>query len=168
MNDEEQNIRNIVNFADSLEPENLVWKPIHSNNIITNDIVGYYALVLNKDLDGRIFGRKYSILFQLEENPAYRGEGLLARDAQVELYILFEQSFSDIIGPLEYPEPRPADSPFQDEAQRGITLSDMGMNEYGDFIRAYPTLELAKKRAVVQYQAVFDYGLSHLIPYGET
>lgn len=32
----------------------------------------------------------------------------------------------------------------------------------------YFTLDLTKKRAVVQYRAIFDYALSHLIPDGET
>lgn len=70
----QEEIRDTVDFACRLKPEDLVWKPIYPNNILSNGIEGCYALVLRKDPDGRIYGRKYSILFQKEEDPEHLGK----------------------------------------------------------------------------------------------
>ena len=74
----QETIRNTVDFADSLKPEDLLWKPIYPNNILSSKMMGCYTLVLRKDSDGRIYGRKYSILFQKEEDPKHLGEGVQA------------------------------------------------------------------------------------------
>lgn len=158
----EQNIRDTVAFADGLRSEDLNWKPIYPNNILCNKAEGEYALVLRRAEDGTVFGRKYSILFQLAEDPDHLGEGCIAREHRIEAYILFEAMLNDVTGPLDYPPPRRSGSIFHEDSN--VTLSDWGVNEYGSFIRAYPTIELAKKRAVIQFKAVFGYALSHLLP----
>ena len=101
----QEEIRDTVDFACRLKPEDLVWKPIYPNNILSNGIEGCYALVLRKDSDGRVYGRKYSILFQKEEDPEHPGEGIQAPHARTELYILMEKGYCDVCGPLDYPEP---------------------------------------------------------------
>ena len=112
---------------------------------------------------GKIYGRKYSILFQKEEDPAHLGEGVLSRNAKTELYILFENSYSDVVGPLDYPEPTEHGRPLFDKAEQGNTFRSSGVNDFGRFVWAYLTMELAKKRAVIQYQAVYGYAMSYLI-----
>ena len=163
MNAEQQDIRNTIDFAYDLKPEDLVWKPIYPNNILLGEIEGCYTLVLRKGSDGRISGRKYSIQFQKEEDPAHLGEGVLPPHAKTELYILFEKSYHDVVGPLDYPEPQAESSFSLDKTNREITFNHYDINDYGCFVRAYPTLELAKKRAVTQYQATFGHALSYLI-----
>lgn len=160
----QETIRNTVDFADSLKPEDLVWKPIYPNNILSSEMIGYYTLVLRKDSDGRIYGRKYSILFQKEENPEHLGEGVLASHADTELYILLEKNYYDVSGPLDYPEPVKSGYSLSPQSEQGNTFHSYGVNDYGSFVRADPTLELAKKRAVVQFRAVFGYAMSHLLP----
>lgn len=160
----QEEIRDTVDFACRLKPEDLVWKPIYPNNILSNGIEGCYALVLRKDPDGRIYGRKYSILFQKEEDPEHLGEGILALHARTELYILLEKGYYDVSGPLDYPEPAEGGhSPFSQSEQEN-TFHSCGVNDYGRFVRAYPTLELAKKRAAAQFRAVFGYAMSCLLP----
>ena len=163
MDPKQKDIRDTVDFAYSLKPESLVWKPIYPNNILSNDIEGYYTLILRQDADGNIYGRKYSVLFQKEEDPAHLGEGIPPLNARTELYILFENSYSDVVGPLDYPEPTEHGVSLFDESARKNTFHHYGINDFGRFVWAYPTLELAKKRAVVQFRAVFGYAMSHLI-----
>lgn len=160
----QEEIRDTVDFACRLKPEDLVWKPIYPNNILSNEIMGYYTLVLRKDSDGRVYGRKYSILFQKEEDPEHLGKGVLPPHARTELYILLVKGYYDVSGPLDYPEPAEGGySPFSQFEQES-TFHSYGVNDYGRFVRAYPTLELAKKRATVQFRAVFGYAMSCLLP----
>lgn len=102
-------------------------------------------------------------MFQKEEDPAHLGEGIPPLNAKTELYILFENSYSDVVGPLDYPEPTEHGRPLFDKAEQGNTFRSSGINDFGRFVWAYPTMELAKKRAVIQYQAVYGYAMSYLI-----
>lgn len=141
MDPKQKNIRATVDFAYGLKPEDLVWKPIYPNNILSNNMEGYYTLILRKGTDGKIYGRKYSILFQKEEDPAHLGEGVLSRNAKTELYILFENSYSDVVGPLDYPEPTEHGRPLFDKAEQGNTFRSSGVNDFGRFVWAYLTMD---------------------------
>ena len=136
-----------------------VWKPLYPNNMINNGIEGYYCLALRKDKDGKVSGRKYTILFQNEEREA--GTGFVDSE-KINAYILFEKSYWNVVGPLEYPEPceyTPNDLWHSSEN----TFSSSDMNDYGTFIYAYKDLETAKKRALGQYKAIYGYVASHFL-----
>ena len=163
MEENTADIRDTVDFANALREEDLVWKPIHANNLRDNPVEGYYALVLRKDSDGRVHGRKYSIIYQYKEDPRYPGEGLVVPEMGVDLYLLFELRLPEVIGPLDYPAPQDMRE-WDYENSDGNTLCSLGINDYGDFIFAYPTMELAKKRAVKSFQGIYGYALSHLLP----
>lgn len=150
-------IKKTVEFAYSLKPEALVWKPIYPNNRIGNRIVGYYALILVRHSNGAVDGRKYSIIFQHSEKY-----GCGPTTEEIECYILFEKSLYEIAGPLDYPEPRTYGNEYS--LNEDITLHDYGVNDYGAFVRAYRDIEAAKKRAVFQFQAIYGYAMAHCIP----
>lgn len=155
-------IQNLTNYVHSLTPESLDWKPIYSKNMLSNGIAGYYALILFMDEAGNCSGRKYSILYQYEEDPRHLGEGLLAYSKKIELYILFEKTFPDFVGPLEYPESRKEAVMSLYDAPR-MTLADERIGDYGRFVRAYPSLELAKKRAAMQFRAAYGCAMLDVI-----
>jgi hypothetical protein len=109
-----------------------------------NGLDGYYCLVIRQHKDGTHYGRKYTIIFQHKEIEP--GTGYV--DAKtIDRYVLFERTYPKIVGNLEYPEPT-NESPglFGDENN---TLNAHDVNNYGSFVYAYETLELAKNRAEV-------------------
>ena len=133
------------------------WKPLHPNNMKCNGLSGYYCLMIRQKDDGTYYGRKYTIEFQHKEVEP--GTGYI--DPQtIDRYILFENTYPEIIGTLEYPEPTNEDHGlFNDDKN---TLSAYDVNNYGGFVYAYETLELAKKRAEVQYYHIFSYVASFI------
>lgn len=151
-------IKKTVEHAYDIKSEDLVWKPIYPNNLIDNGIIGYYALLLIHHNNGRVNGRKYSIIFQRKEEE--KGTGRITKE--IECYILFEKVLGEIKGPLDYPDPRKSDPGCLWNTD--ITLHDGGVNDYGRFVWAYWNIEDAKKRALVQFRAIYGYVLSHLIP----
>ena len=147
-------MKGIVTKASNLQAEHLVWKPIHANNIKSNPIEGIYCLILNTDETGRIYGRKYTIIFQKETDE----KGMVVGD--IDQYILFEKSYTDILGPTDYPEPTDNPSHMDNNC---FTLCAYDINDYGKFVHAYSDIEKAKTRAVYQFKAVFAYAMSHII-----
>lgn len=158
MKDDVNGIKKTVEYANNIKPEDLIWKPIYPNNLIENEIVGYYALLLIHHENGPVSGRKYSILFQYKEIE--KGTGCVTKD--IECYILFEKTLGEIIGPLDYPPPREYEAGLP--WNKDITLNDGGVNDYGGFVRAYWNIKDAKNRALVQFRATYGYAMSHLIP----
>ena len=76
--------------------------------------------------------------------------------------VLFEKSYWDVIGPLEYPEAtdkEPSDLFYSN----GNTFTSGDINDYGTFIYAYKDIETAKKRALRQFQAIYGYVASHFV-----
>ena len=76
---------------------------------------------------------------------------LIASDAPIEAYILHMKRYFDVKGPLKYPKP----SNHEDRSiindigkENKLTLSSGDVNDYGDFVRAYKTLEEAKAGAL--------------------
>lgn len=141
----------------NMNMDNLIWKPYHANNMIQNGLDGYYTVILKKDKDGKVSGRKYTILFQYESD----NNGLILNKDKPELYILFEKSYYDVKGPLEHPQPSFGENLkfFEDE---NITLSDCEVNSFGTFVHAFKNVEDAKERALRQYQHIYGYVASFL------
>lgn len=119
----EEEHQRVVIKADDLE-----WKDIIANNIINNPKEGIYC-ILNKKYNDKFYACKWSIIFQSKEiEPMYMDS------TNIDLYILFQKRYFDLDKPLSYPEP----------SNRGNTYD---INSYGEFIRAYRTLEEAKEGA---------------------
>ena len=151
--------REIVEKAYTITVDDMVWKPIYPNNMKCNGVDGYYCLMLHKDVIGKVSGRKYSIIFQHEEVEA--GSGLVNPN-KINGYILFEKSYSDVVGPLDYPEAtdrEPLDLWHYNEE----TFHSSDMNDKGSFVYAYNNIEDAKKRALSQYRAIYGYIMSYFI-----
>ena len=134
-----------------------VWRPLYPNNMKCNGLGGYYCLVINQRDDGTYYGRKYTIEFQYKEVEP--GTGYV--DAKtIDRYILFEKTYPKIIGELKYPEPTiESTMSFEDDQN---TLNTHDVNNYGSFVYAYETLELAKKRAEIQWNHIYGYVASFL------
>jgi hypothetical protein len=139
-----------------LKIEDLVWKPIYPNNVISNGIEGYYCLILHKMKDGTISGRKYSIMFQYAEHD----HGFINRDI-IERYNLFEESYSEIIGNTDYDAPKEKFD-WRKWQSEDRTFSDDDINNKGSFVRSYDNIEKAKERALIQYRAIYGYALSFI------
>jgi len=149
-----------IEKAYAVELEDMTWKPIYPNNIKGNGVAGYYCLMLHKDENGKVSGRKYCIIFQHEEEEI--GTGLINPN-KIEQYILFEKSYRKIEGHLDYPKPIEYGEPNDIWNRDGNTLCSLDMNDYGSFVYAYKNIEDAKKRALNQYKAIYGYVLSYFI-----
>lgn len=150
-------MREFVKKANALTLDDLNWKPLYPNNMPCNGLNGYYCLILHTDSKGITYGRKYTIEFQYKETDL--GTGITNRK-DIDRYILFEKSYSEIHGSCEHPEPSNDFNLWED----GInTLNAAEVNDYGRFVYAYKDLEFAKKRALTQYKAVYGYAMSYII-----
>ena len=151
-------MREIVRKAIELTPENLEWKPLYPNNMPCNGLDGYYCLILNTDSEGKVFGRKYTICFQYKE--VEEGIGCV-NTKEIDRYILFEKSYFEIIGSTIHPEPSDDSWNLWEESEN--TLNAAEVNDYGNFVYAYETLDGAKKRALRQYKVIYGYAMSHML-----
>lgn len=133
------------------------WKPLHPNNMLCNGLDGYYCVVLKQYKDGTYYGRKYTIVFQHKEIEP--GTGYID-SKNIDRYVLFEKTYSHIIGDLEHPEPT-NESPMLSNHEHN-TLNACEVNDYGSFVYAYETLELAKKRAQAQWDHIYGYVASFI------
>ncbi len=136
----------------------MVWKPYYPNNIKGNGLEGYYCLMLHTDKNGKVSGRKYTIEFQYAEVEP--GSGHINRE-NINAYILYEKSYSEVVGPLDYPKPSMTGS--FDKWHTEDTFGSLGVNDFGSFIYAYSNIEDAKKRALRNYQMIYGYVASHMI-----
>lgn len=111
-----------------IKPNDLEWKDILANNIINNPKEGIYCILYKKDKN-KFYACKWSIIFQSKEiEPMY-----IKGDDTPDLYILFYKRYFDLKKPLNYPEPS--------------NIGFYDVNDYGEFVRAYRTLEEAKEGA---------------------
>lgn len=149
--------REIVEKAYATNLEDMIWKPIYPNNMRGNGLDGYYCLMLHKGNDGKVSGRKYSIVFQNEE--VEKGTGFVDPN-KINAYILFEKVYCEVVGPLDYPEAQEDYAPDLWKSEN--TLNSADMNDKGSFVYAYDNIEDAKKRAMCQYKAIYGYVLSHM------
>lgn len=122
-----------------INPSDLVWKDWVANNIKGNPIEGRYCLLFIKKAD-EIFCCKWTIQYQYKESSH------MCITDEIESYNLFMQRYFKVDGPLEYPEPS-EDSPSH---QCEDTLSGIGVNDIGDFVRNYKTFEEAAAGAAAR------------------
>ena len=124
-----------------IKETDMQWHEHYENNIQTNPIGEYYCII---DLGES--ARKYGIAPQY---PSSNGV-VIDRTKEPELYILFEA-----IG-------REATDWEKQAVFYNSINYDGYVFEHEKFVRAFKTLEEAKKRAYVQYRAVYGYALSHV------
>lgn len=151
-------IRKQVENTYKMKKEDLIWKPYYPNNMSCNPLEGYYCVIPVQKSDGSYSARKYTIRFQYKESE----EGWIIAD-EIESYILFENSYSEIKGPLEHPEPTENSCFDLCGDCNDVTFSHCEVNTMGTFVRAFDNIEKAKERALKQFQMVYGYALSHLI-----
>ena len=84
------------------------------------------------------------IVFQKEQIE----EGSVSVDAKIETYNLFYTYFEDVKGPLEIPAYQCINLAKERENLFSEKLSCYSVNEKGEFIKSYHTLEEAKKRGL--------------------
>ena len=133
------------------------WKPLCPNNMECNGLDGYYCLIIRQRDDGTHYGRKYTIEFQHKEIEPGTG---YVDSKTIDRYVLFEKIYPEIIGNLEYPEPTNECPEFSNNNSNTLDAHDV--NSYGSFVYAYETLELAKKRAEMQWNHIYGYVASFL------
>ena len=121
--------------------KDMEWHEHYENNIPTNPLGEYYCII-----DVGESARKYGIAPQYPSSDGV----IIDSTKEPELFILFEA-----IG-------RKA----TDEDRKEIFYDSINYDDYvfenERFVRAFRTLEEAKKRAYVQYKAVYGYALSHV------
>jgi len=122
--------------------------PTVKNLRLENGIEGLYCLIFKKSGDG-IYCCKWTIEYQYKEIEPM----LISSDSPIEAYILHMKRYFDVKGSLKYPRP----NNHRDwDIIRGIhkesrrTLHNDDINDYGEFIRAYKTLEEAKAGALAR------------------
>ena len=133
-----------------LSEEYFEWNPLYLNNHYEDcyDERGWYCVLL-KEVEKKIVGTRFTIMYQREELAPLKLKGL---DAPIEKYILFEKHYSDVIGRLRFPDSKESD---RSREEYGLTndiqhtLNDMDLNDRGEFIRAFDSLEEAKNYAIV-------------------
>lgn len=116
-----------------LELSDFDWKTWHANNIKSNPIEGIYDILYKVD-NGRVFGLKWTIEYQYKEIEP------MCISNEIECYNLFMQRYFDFEGPMNFPEPN---ENIEIVPEKG-TLHKHGINDKGEFIRSYKTLEEAK------------------------
>lgn len=128
-----------------LHEEDLIWKPVYPNNMSSNPIDGLFCLLFKKT-DSGIYACKWTIQYQHKEIEPM----LISCDAPIEAYILHMKRYFEVKGPLEYPNP--SKDGLLDNLRRSDkrTFNNSDVNSYGDFERAYSTLEDAKKGALAR------------------
>ena len=131
-----------------LHEEDLIWHPVHPNNMPCNGVDGIYCLLFKKS-EKSIYCCKWTIEYQQQEKEPM----LISSDAPIEAYILHMKRYFEVKGPLKYPKPSNHEgwSIVNDIGKtEKRTLSSGDVNDYGDFIRAYKTLEEAKTGALAR------------------
>lgn len=138
-------------FIKLLKPEDFIWKPLYVNNIIANGLEGYYCLIDTGDGGAR----KFTVLFQWKADIT----GMVRRDDEPELLVLFEQIYGRIIGPIEIPEPVQKGYYYNciSDYNGKNTFGHDSVHDYGNFIRVFKTLHDAFCRAYVQYAHIYGY-----------
>lgn len=124
----------------ALTEEDFVWKKLYTNNNPENSLEwGEYAFIF-KEVEERIVGYKFTILYQREEIVPLIYSG---KNGRVECYNLLEQKYDDIQGPLLLGEDT-KDSKYPLAFDTSNTLNDYSVNTFGEFIRSFKTIEEAK------------------------
>ena len=130
----------------TVKARDLVWKDYYSGNIVQNGLEGCYSLVFYKDSDGKLCCRKWTIVFQPEED----GSAMISSHGRIDAYLLFAVDYSEIKGKLHYPKPFNWDGSGWKEEKGYHTFSGESLYDRGEFVHAYRTLEEAKAGALAR------------------
>lgn len=135
----------------ALTKDDFVWNKLRANNIPTNPEEGEYALLF-KNVEEKVVGYKFTILYQRKEIAplAYS-----STDSSIEYYILLEQKFDDVFGPLYLSEDE-KEKEFPQAFDYSYSLDNYVVNSYGNFIRTFKTMEEAKDY-IVEVANIRDY-----------
>lgn len=125
-----------------IEERDFIWKERKVNNIETNPLDCYYCIVDVGDC-----ARIYSIMPQYPVDE--QGLTILG---EPELYIFFED--------IAY---KSSNEDKKDFFYKNCNYDGYLINGNKCFIRAFKTLEEAKKRAYFQYKAIYGYALSYIV-----
>lgn len=125
-----------------LLPKHFEWKALYMNNSVQLLQEGEYALIF-KRVNGEMKAYKFSIIYQRQEVKPLQ----IRIDVPPELYILFENCYSEVEGPYCYPDPN--DNGNTDLVEETNTFHNLDINNYGEFVRAFRTMEEAKEYAAV-------------------
>ena len=141
----------------ALTKDDFVWNKLRANNIPTNHEEGEYALLF-KNVEEKVVGYKFTILYQREEIAPL---AYLSTNKTIEYYILLEQKFDDVFGPLYLSEDE-KEKEFSQAFDYSCSLDNYTVNSYGEFIRAFKTKEEAKEY-LVEVANIRDYANKHNI-----
>ena len=126
----------------ALTKDDINWKELYPNNTPCFFKRGEYALIF-KNVEERVVGHKFTILYQYEEFSPL----VLSGTDVVEGYILLEEEFNDVQGPL-YINDAEKDEKYNQAFDTACSMHNNIVNSYGNFIRAFKTIEEAKEYAV--------------------
>ena len=135
--------RDEIRKSITLTNSDFVWKKLYANNNPHNPELGEYALIF-KNVEERIVGYKFTILYQRKEIAPLH---YLGDNSPIEYYVLLEQRYDDVQGPLNLLDV-PQENKYQTAFDNCNTLDDCSANDYGDFIRAFKTMDEAKNYAL--------------------
>jgi hypothetical protein len=124
----------MVENPNVLTQTDMEWSPIYDKTDKTA-LLGYYCLLLHKNREGRLFGKKYTIVLQHKEIK--HGTGIIS-DCEIDRYVLFEKGYSEC-----------------DSDMHSKNRDFFDIYNYGYFIYAYKSLNIAKRRAFKQYKALY-------------
>lgn len=148
--EEERQFKAYDEYRESIKltKENFNWKPLYANNCSGNLQFGEYALLF-KEVDNKVVGQRFSIVYQREEISPLHYQGMNSR---IERYNLFEDRLDDVEGPLHFPDADKdrTESLFEIAETYDIqnTISNDYANYFGEFVRSFGSLEEAKQYAV--------------------
>lgn len=120
--------------------EDINWQILYPNNQKTMFQLGEYALLFKKH-DGEVAGYRFSIVYQREETEPLVWKSLDA----IEAYNLFEKKYEKVEGPLYYSEMQVKEITYEVFDEPWITLNQFEINNLGEFMRSFKTLDEAKK-----------------------
>ena len=139
----ENKINTMDKFDESiaLTKEDFDWRKLYPDNCDEDCGIelGEYAFIFKKSNE-RVIGCKFTILYQRKElAPTIYS----FKNSPIESYILLVRRYNDVQGPL-YLSDGEKDKRYRQAFDSSYTLHKYCVNTYGEFVRAFNTLEQAK------------------------
>ena len=145
-------VNNIIKQVEDMTVQDIKWKNLYPNNMPCNGIEGIYCVFLHENEDGTFDGRKYTIYNQLPITE----DGIICMNQEPEFYILFEKTYTGLKSNEGHPEPCNKLNLRLRSVEEELDACEV--NDYGDFRRAYISLEDAKKGVLRDYkQSLYMY-----------
>lgn len=153
--EEERRIKEIneEHEKNKLLPEHLIWNPMYMNNMIVNPILGEYALIVKRN-EEKLAVMKFTIIFQ----PYHVKPMQIDLSKGPERYILFEKTYHDFYGPIDFSSDENKWENQSEEIEAGFQTSRhvlaffdwacLSDGDYGMFLCSFLTEEEAKEYAL--------------------